>query len=270
MPKEFEVHREVVLPAGPQDVFAAVSAATGAWMFPKEEVPAVGGTGPGDAGVVAWEPPGRFAVRVEGEDGWFNSLEYLIEPREPGTTLLRYTHRGVFAEDWENRFDACDRHTDFYLHTLGQYLGHFNGRPVVYAAAEGPAASAGPDGFDLLLDELHLDKEVRVGDRLSVELDEVGVLEAEVDYRTPQFLGLRAADGLYRFFGRNAFGGPVGVTVHLFGDGVDPERTGRAWQAWLDGLYGGSDDSGSNDSGSNDSGSNDSGSDGSGSDGSGS
>ncbi|MFI6444635.1 SRPBCC domain-containing protein [Kitasatospora sp. NPDC050543] len=237
MAKEFEVRREVVLPAGPPEVFAAVTAATGAWMFPKEQESAVGGAGPQDAGVAVWEPPGRFAVRQEGDGGWFNALDYVIEERERGTALLRYSHTGVFEDDWENQYEACSRHTDFYLHTLGQYLKHFNGRPATFVGLEGPAASRQADAFELLLQDLHLDNEVRVGDRLSVELAGVGVLDAEVDYRTPEFLGLRGRDGLYRFFGRNAFGGPVGVTLHLFGEGVDGKRTAQSWQGWLDGLY---------------------------------
>lgn len=233
MAKEFEVRREVVLPAGPQDVFAAVTEATAAWMFPTGDVPA-------DAVTVS-DPPGRFAVRVEGEDGWFNALEYDIRPREADGSVLRYTHNGTFPDDdgWDDRYDSCSRHTDFYLHALGQYLRHFNGRPATFVGVQAPPASVSPDAFEVVLDELHLDKEVRVGDRLSVELDEIGVLEAEVDYRSPQFLGLRSREGLIRFFGRNTFGGPVGVTLHLFADDADRAGTERAWQRWLDGLYAG-------------------------------
>jgi hypothetical protein len=42
---------------------------------------------------------------------------------------------------------------------------------------------------------------------------------------------------MYRFFGRDAFGAPVGVTTHHFGDGVDPVRTQQAWQSWVDGVF---------------------------------
>ncbi|MFF3596864.1 SRPBCC family protein [Kitasatospora indigofera] len=238
MAREFEIRREVVLPATPEQVFEAVTTGTDGWLFPvADEAGAL--PGPQAPGVTAWEPPGRFAVRTEGEGGWFNALEYRIEPRGEGGARLRYTHGGVFAEDCDTEYDSCAQHTDFYLHTLGQYLRHFAGRPAAFADVQGPPASAGADGFELLLDELHLDQEVRVGDRLSVDLPEIGVLDAEVDYRTPQFLGLRSPDGLYRFFGRNAFGAPVGVALHLFGEGADRAKAGQAWQSWLDGLYAG-------------------------------
>jgi hypothetical protein len=64
-----------------------------------------------------------------------------------------------------------------------------------------------------------------------------GVEFMEGDLRA-NFVGVRTADGLYRFFGRNAWGGPVGMVIHAFGEDVDKEALERAWKAWLDGLYG--------------------------------
>ncbi len=57
---------------------------------------------------------------------------------------------------------------------------------------------------------------------------------------TPDFLGVRTADGLYRFFGRNRFGGVVGMSAHLFADGIDAAAREAALQSWLDGVYAGS------------------------------
>ena len=62
-------------------------------------------------------------------------------------------------------------------------------------------------------------------------------LEGVVNYATPNFLGVRTGDGLYRFYGRNAFGMPVGLAHHLFAAGADREKTELAWRTWLDGLY---------------------------------
>ncbi|MFI0713891.1 SRPBCC domain-containing protein [Streptomyces inhibens] len=240
MPKEFEIRREVVLPATPEDVFKAVTADTGAWMFPAEKVSAVGGSGPDDPTVAAWEPPNRFEVRVEGEDGWFNALEYLIEARDGGTAVLRYVHSGVMSDDdWDGQYDGACLHTDFYLHTLGQYLRYFTGRPAAFADIQGPAASVTPDGFAVLLRALGITDTMTAGDRLRVELPGADPLDAVIDYRTGHFLGLRTDAGLYRFFGRNAFKAPVGITLHLFdgtGEG-DGQKAGQAWQNWLDGVY---------------------------------
>jgi hypothetical protein len=50
------------------------------------------------------------------------------------------------------------------------------------------------------------------------------------------FVGLRTDDTLIRFFGRNAFGGPVGITVHHFGD-ADVAELQRDWREWLEARY---------------------------------
>ena len=51
-------------------------------------------------------------------------------------------------------------------------------------------------------------------------------------YLRQNFMGIRTADALYCFFGRNAFGGPVAVSIHSF-DGLDADATKQKWQRWL-------------------------------------
>ena len=48
---------------------------------------------------------------------------------------------------------------------------------------------------------------------------------------------MRADEGLYRFFGRNHFGSVVGMSAHLFVDGVDADAREAELKAWLDGVY---------------------------------
>jgi hypothetical protein len=236
MGKKFEIRREVELPATPEEVWEAVSTSEGikAWLFPEETPP--------DA-VVESDRPHRFAVRVEGEGGWFNAVEYVLEAREGGTTVLRYVHSGIFDEEgWDTQYDAVNQHTDFYLHTLGEYLRHFGGRPATFVGdvpggVEAPASSAAPDGFEKLKRALGVTDAVAEGDAVQVDLDGAGRLDAVVDYLRPNFVGIRTADGMYRFFGRNAFGGPVGMTAHLFSDRVDPEQTAETWRGWLGRVY---------------------------------
>jgi len=59
---------------------------------------------------------------------------------------------------------------------------------------------------------------------------ELDPFDAVVDYLTPQFIGLRATDGLSRFFGRNAWRWPISVAHHLFADDVDQEKAEHAWR----------------------------------------
>jgi hypothetical protein len=233
MSKQFECKREVLLPASPQDAWNAVATAAGnkAWLFPNE-------IAPDGAGASVWDPPHHFAVRTEQGD-WFNALEYEIESEDGATTTLRYAHSGIFTDDWDTQYDAVQQHTDFYLHTLGQYLEHFNGRPATYIGGgpgglQGPGASANPDGFRLLQDALGLTEGVSEGETITLTPAGMESLEAVIDYKQPNFLGARTDDGLYRFFGRNAFASPVGMSIHLFAEAVDADQVTQSWQRWLD------------------------------------
>ena len=241
MSREFEVSREIDLPAAPDDVWTAITADTAAWMFPTgegEEIPS-GEGGP----IKTWDPPNRLVIRMEAPDGTFNALDYAIEARDGGTAHLRYVHSGILADGWEDQYDAIGGHTDFYLHTLGQYLEHFNGRPVTYvgqpsSGIEGPEAAGTPDAMDVLRAALGLSPGAGVGDEVHASVGDAGTLDGVVDYSTPEFLGVRAADGLFRFFGRNHYGGVVGMSAHLFVEGgVDAAASEAALKAWLDGVY---------------------------------
>jgi uncharacterized protein YndB with AHSA1/START domain len=242
MSREFEITREIDLPAAPRDVWTAITADTAAWQFPTGmEIPA--GTTPPEGGpVTTWNPPHRLVIRMQSPDGAFNALDYAIEARAGGTAHLRYVHSGILADGWEDQYDAIDGHTDFYLHTLGQYLEHFNGRPVTYigqpsSGIEGPAAAGTPDAMYSLRAALGVAENANVGDAVHAHLGDAGTLDGVIDYRTAEFLGVRTADGLYRFFGRNHFGGVVGMSAHLFVDSIDAAVLEAALKAWLDGVY---------------------------------
>jgi hypothetical protein len=236
MSREFEITRDVDLPAAPDDVWTAITEGTAAWQFPIGDAP----TGEGGP-IKTWNPPHRLTIRMESPDGTFNALDYAIEAREGGTAHLRYVHSGILADEWEDQYDAIGGHTDFYLHTLGQYLEHFNGRQVTYVGQasngiDGPASAGTPDAMDTLRAALGASG-AGVGDEVHASLGDAGTLDGVIDYSTPEFLGVRTADGLYRFFGRNHYGSVVGMSAHLFGDGVDAAAREAALKAWLDGVY---------------------------------
>jgi hypothetical protein len=240
--REFEVRREIDLPASPDDVWTAITAAPAAWMFPTGMEIAAGAEPPEGAPVTTWDPPNRLVIRTESPDGTFNALDYLIEAREGGTAHLRYVHSGILADGWEDQYDAIGGHTDFYLHTLGEYLEHFNGRAVTYVGQssngiDGPPTADAPDAMTTLRAALGLSPDAAVGAAVNASLGEAGTLDGVVDYSTPEFLGVRTAEGLYRFFGRNHYGGVVGMSAHLFADGVDAGAREAALKVWLDGVY---------------------------------
>ena len=177
MSREFEITREVDLPASPDDVWTAITSDTAAWQFPTGmEIPA-GGAPPEGAPVTTWDPPHRLVVRMESPDGTFNALDYAIEAREGGTAHLRYVHSGILADEWEDQYDAIDGHTDFYLHTLGQYLAHFNGRRVTYVGQP----SAGIEGPEVAFTE-RIGPFVVPGAGHFLQWEKAGVLNGALSY----------------------------------------------------------------------------------------
>ena len=61
-------------------------------------------------------------------------------------------------------------------------------------------------------------------------------IDGVVDYATGAFLGVRGADALLRFYGRDRWGWPVGVALHLFAPGADAAASERAWGDWVAGC----------------------------------
>ncbi|BCJ68769.1 hypothetical protein [Polymorphospora rubra] len=237
MSREFKIVREGDLSTTPEEMWDAITTGSGGWLWPAEFEPRVGGSaGPGST-VTVWDPPRHFAVRTEGEDGWFNHLEQEIEARDGGVVHWRYVHSGIFEGDWESQYDGAGKHTDFYLHTLAQYLTHFSRRPATFLATDAPASSVTPDGLEVLRRGLGLPDDVAQGDRVRVDLPDAGEVDAVVDYRDAYFIGLRTDDAMYRFFGRNAFGAPVGLALHHFGGNLDAEKAGQVWRERLDTVY---------------------------------
>ncbi|HET9348782.1 MAG TPA: SRPBCC domain-containing protein [Arthrobacter sp.] len=225
--RNFEIVVDTELPATPERVWEAVTKNEAGWMFPTDEWPAVR---------PVEDYPRHLVSRMEGPDGWFNQLEHVLEPLDGGRARLHYVHSGIFTENWDQQYDGASKHTEFYLHTLGQYLQYFDGKPVVFTDIQAPPASAAPDGFVRLKKALGVEGS-EPGSTVELELDGVGRLAGEVDFANENFLGLRTADTLYRFFGRNAFGATVGMTVHDFSGGGDSESTAKAWGGFLGKVY---------------------------------
>jgi hypothetical protein len=234
MGREFEIRRVSELPATPGQTWDAITNGTGGWLWPLEYEPRVGGSAAFGGTVTAWDPPRHFAARVEGNDGWFNNLDHVLEPAPGGGTVLRYVHSGIFVDDWDEQFDGASQHTDFYLHTLGQFLRYFTGRTATYVSVDGPPASMAREAFDTVRSALGIGGDASVGDIVRIDPDGFGApKDAVVDYLTPHFLGLRTDEALYRFFGRNAWGQPVGLSIHHFGGTVDQKAEEKVWGDWL-------------------------------------
>ncbi len=240
MTRQFELRREVDLSATVEEVWHAVATGAGheAWLFPTDdETPEAVGDLFFEHRVQVLDPPHHLRLQAEREDGLADVVEFQVEGRSGGATL-RYLHSGVIVSDWEVAYDSAEKHTDFYLHTLGQYLEHFSGRRTVYYGAEASAAGAQPGSFERLRAALGIPDEAVEGDEVVVGIQGAAPVNGVIDYLRPEFLGLRSGDGLYRFFGRDAFGEPVALGHHMFGGHVDEVLEEPAWRGWLERLFG--------------------------------
>jgi hypothetical protein len=242
MVKEFEVRWEGELPAGPHDVWDAITRHADGYLWKIEYEPRVGGAERGltvgGGTVTAWDPPRHFATRTrpETERDGLNALEYRLEPLG-SITYLRYVHRcEVPVDDYDRQLDACRAHTAFYQHSLGQYACWFAGREPAYVSVDGPGSSA-HGGFQALRRALGLAGDVVAGDRVRLTPDGLQPIDGVVDYATGSFLGIRSDDALYRLYGRDTWGWPVGVAHHLFADGVDQAAAEREWSDWVAGVF---------------------------------
>ncbi|MDH6235523.1 SRPBCC domain-containing protein [Cryobacterium sp. CG_9.6] len=227
MSRQFEVVFEGEFPGTPEQVWEAVTTQAGAWLFPSEGM---------EGTDMISERPHHRINRMDGPDGWFNVLEQVIEERPHGHSFMRWVHSGVFLDGQDEQNTAIQLHTNFYMHTLAQYLQYFAGRPAVFADIQGPDASADQDAFEVVRAALGLDAGTIAGDSTYMALPGESNPGAFVDHASEHFIGLRTDTALYRFFGRNAFGGTVGMTVHHFG-GADETLIEHEWHEWLGSLF---------------------------------
>ncbi|MGW6569097.1 SRPBCC family protein [Streptomyces sp. NPDC054975] len=243
MTHPFEIELETVLPAGPEQVWDAIATGPGidSWFMGRNEVePREGGTAAMDTGghreesvITAFEPGKRFAVRTpDAEDGRFMAIEYLVEGRDGGSTVLRVVHSGLLGDDWEDEYDALRRGWPFHLHTLREYLAHFPGRTGAPVFALAPSGELSAQRIrQALARGLALETPVSVGARAHAEPAGLPPMDGEVTWADDERFEVRGADGIYTFHhGR----GVVVMFHHLFAPDTDGAQA--AWQRWLTGL----------------------------------
>lgn len=243
MTHEFEISKEIEVDGTPEQVWDAIATGPGidSWFMGPHTVDGrLGGRMSLDMGffqeastITSWEPGKRLAYESDkGEDGTFHAMEYLIEGREQGSTVLRFVHSGILADGWGDEFvDQQSKGWDMYLFTMAEYVQHFAGKHGVYVFGQWPAQPEGADNWPVLLKALGVPEGAQVGDEVTLEPFGVhGVVDYVVQHDLHNFLGVRGPEGIYRFHGTNAVG------HHLFGDAT---WQAEKWQAFLSQTVGG-------------------------------
>ncbi|GII96556.1 SRPBCC family protein [Sinosporangium siamense] len=243
MTHPFELNQELELNATPEQVWEAISTGPGfdSWFMGRSELGAEEG-GPANlsmlghtqrAVITAYEPGARLATRgEESPDGRFMAIEYLVEGRGGGTTVLRLVQHGVLGDDWETEFEAMKAGWPIYLETLRQYLRHFAGRtPSVTTVAR--FGAGGPETvWKTVTESLGLAQHVEEGETVHLPDGSTGV----VFYANlPVNLGIRTAEGLYRFIHSGSDRGDALVLGHQNFAGRDEQP---AWDAWTTQNFG--------------------------------
>jgi uncharacterized protein YndB with AHSA1/START domain len=245
MTHPFQITQDLEVDATPEQVWEAIATGPGvdAWFMGHSEIePAENGAARWSMGgyamestVTAWDPPRRFVNTGHlAPDGSFHQFEYRVEARAGGGSAIRYEHSGMLGEDWEAEYEGMRQGDPMYVHKLFEYLTYFPGRSATVIDAWGPQVAEPEEGMALMRHGLGPLGEVALDDRVVLTSESFARIEGVVDWVSPNFLGVRSHDALYRFI--YALDGRLIVGHHLFADDVDRAETERSWQAWLDGL----------------------------------
>ena len=247
MAHPFEVRKEIELDATPEEVWEAIATGPGidSWFMGTNEIePREGGkarmTLPAwtlESTVTVWDPPKRLVLDTgEGDDGRLMVFEYLIEGREGGSSVLRFVHSGFLpGDDWETEYDALKVGDPMYIHKLAQYLKYFRGRTATPVDVYGPQVPDREQAWARLRGGLGVTGTVAEGDQVRLTPEGLPPMEGVVDYASPETLGLRTSDGLYRFI--YGLGGTIVLGHHIFSGDTNQKETEEAWQSWLTRLF---------------------------------
>lgn len=241
--------RESELAATPDQVWQAISTPAGMsiWFVPHEQAgdrieADFGGDNTQAGQVLDWEPGKRVRYGVPGPDGAPPmTIEFLVEGRQDGTTLLRLVQSGFFGggdadDDWDAEYDGFGKGWDMFLHNLAEYFRYFPGLPVANVVATAFTELPGETVWAGLIARLGADP--ALGERVRLTPEGLEPIEGVVDLRDSALLGVRTEHGFYRFMVDDLHH-MVSTTQYFYGITVDhAARAARtaAWQSWLDRL----------------------------------
>lgn len=247
MSQEFEIADEITVDATPEQVWDAIATGPGvdSWFMGRTEIqPGEGGTSTLDmtdamgfaqkSTITAWEPGKRLAVRENSPDGTFAAVEYLLEGRDGGSTVVRYVHSGILSDDWDAEYFESMKVGDLmYLRQLATYVTYFPGR---YATRNlflvGPAVPDDDRVWSRFATALSLTGEIALGAAVRLNVPGLPAIDGVVEFLgRPRFVGVRTAHGIHLLI--KGYRDTLVVGYHGFSDDEDEQRIESAWRSWL-------------------------------------
>jgi uncharacterized protein YndB with AHSA1/START domain len=249
MSREFEIADEITLDAAPEQVWDAIATGPGvdSWFMGHTGIePGEGGTNSLDmtdalgfvqkSTISAWEPGKRLAFREHSPDGTFTAVEYLLEGRDGGSTVLRFVHDGILSDDWDEQYYESMKVGDLmYLRQLATYVKYFPGR---YATRNlflvGPAVADDDQVWSRFAAALSLTGGITQGAPVRLNVPGLPATEGVVEFfREPHFVGVRTPHGTHTLV--KGYGNMLVVGYHGFSGGADDgeDEIESAWRSWL-------------------------------------
>lgn len=249
------IELEVEVPGTPDEVWAAVATGPGisSWFVPSTVEERTGGElvqqfGPGDSMTIrgrvqSWEPPNRVVFDGGDDDGGL-AFEWVIEPRDGGTCVVRLVNSGFgTGPEWDGQFDGMAAGWRMFLHNL---LLHRRDFPGQLAAAAQPLAMT-TDGLDetwaTLTGALGIPSAPTVGDRVVAGPGTPTALAATVERSVPRMLNLRLGEpgsgtAVVTVEGMDGQAA-ISVWFWLYEDDAADRASAvlEAWQGWLGDLF---------------------------------
>ena len=244
MGRAFDLSYEQEIDATPDEVWEAIATGPGldAWFMGRNRVEGrEGGStvldvagSTEEATITVWQPPTRLVSDTgEAEDGSRHVFDYRLEPRG-ARTAVSWSHTGFLGSDnWEMEYEGMSQGDPMYFAKLAEYLTYFKGRraTTVNVYQQGPEDKT--EAWARYHEALGLPSEVDVGDAVSLSPAGLPAFDGVIDHRSPEFLGVRSADAIYRFM-HITWATIVGLGHHLYAEDLGTEQ---AWADWLADVF---------------------------------
>jgi uncharacterized protein YndB with AHSA1/START domain len=242
MTHPFEIRDEITVEATPEQVWAAITSgpAVDSWLMGSSEIDSASKTSTFDmfghvsrSSITTWEPGHRYATQEDkNPDGTFMAVEWLIESRDGGRTVVRYVHSGLLGEDWEAEYNGLSVGDHAYLTKLAVYLKHFAPR-----TATGGLFLPGPvtqDSWAAMTAAAGVSADAVDGQPARLSVPGIEPADGTVEFVVrPSFMGMRTGDAIYTLI--HGYNDMVFATAHYFDD-RDASAETEAWRKWLAGL----------------------------------